>query len=83
MTPTDLAGLLGALLILAAYAGVQLEKLNPHAAPALLLNLAGAGLVLLSLLYRFNLGAALLEGAWALIAIYGLIRLVLRRKGLP
>ena len=78
----DLAGLIGVGLILAAFAGVQLNRLEPRRAPALLLNLAGAALVMLSLLFRFNLPAFLMEAAWALIALYGLVRLAwdLRRR---
>jgi hypothetical protein len=68
-----IAGLIGAALILGAYAGVQLKKLDPHQPPALLMNLCGAGLVLVSLFFQFNLAAALLEGAWVLIALWGLI----------
>ena len=65
-------GLIGAALILGAYAGVQLKKLDPHRPPALLLNLTGASAVLVSLWFEFNLAAALLEGAWVLIALWGL-----------
>ncbi len=76
---TDAVGLAGVLLILAAYGGVQLRRLDPHAAPALLMNFFGAGLVLFSLLFAFNLSAVLMEAAWGLIALYGLVRLVLKR----
>ena len=68
----EVTGLLGAALILAAYAGVQLKKLDPHRPAALLLNLTGAALVLVSLYFEFNLAAALLEAAWVLIALWGL-----------
>ena len=68
----EILGLLGAALILLAYAGVQLKKLDPHKHKALLLNLTGAALVLVSLYFEFNLAAALLEGAWVLIALWGL-----------
>jgi len=67
-----LIGLVGTFLILAAYAGVQLKKLDPHKPPALLLNLTGASAVLMSLYFEFNLAAAILEGAWVLIALWGL-----------
>jgi len=68
----EIVGLVGAALILGAYAGVQLKKLDPHRPPALLLNLFGAALVIVSLLYEFNLAAFLLEAAWVLIALWGL-----------
>ncbi len=73
-------GLIGAALILLAYAGVQLKKLDPHKPRALLLNLTGAALVLVSLYFEFNLAAALLEGAWVLIALWGIIQLFVKPK---
>ena len=72
MSLDEIVGLVGAALILGAYAGVQLKKLDPHRPPALLLNLFGAALVIVSLLYEFNLAAFLLEAAWVLIALWGL-----------
>ncbi|CAL1689961.1 hypothetical protein MMB232_00081 [Brevundimonas subvibrioides] len=81
MTPIDLAGIFGVLLILVAYAGATSGKLDPKQWPALCLNLAGALLILWSLSVDFNLSAALMEGAWALVAIAGLVRLALQRRG--
>ncbi len=73
------AGVAGVLLILIAYGGAQFDKLPPRKTPALLLNLIGASLILWSLAYRFNLAAFLMEGAWALLALYGLVRTALSR----
>lgn len=75
MTLPDLFGVVGVLCILIAYAGATAKKLDPAQAPALLLNLGGALLILMSLYFDFNLSAALMEGAWALVAVYGLARL--------
>jgi hypothetical protein len=80
MSFPDAAGLFGVLLILAAYAGAQLGRLDPRRAPALTMNLAGAGLIIWSLTFRFNLSAFLMEAAWAVVALYGLIRLLVRRS---
>ena len=83
MTVADVAqagGVLGVLLILVAYAGAQLGRLEPRRAPALVLNLVGAALILGSLAVRFNLAAALMEAAWALVALYGLVQLALGRR---
>lgn len=77
MTPIDALGVVGVLLILIAYAGATSGKLDARRAPALLLNLAGALLILVSLAVDFNLSAALMEGAWALVAVIGLVRLAL------
>ena len=80
MSGPDLAGLIGVGLILAAYAGVQLERLDPRGLLAGFMNLIGALLILLSLAYDFNLSAVLMEGSWALFAAIGLIRTLMRRR---
>jgi hypothetical protein len=77
----EIAGLLGVALFLAAYAGAQFGKLDPQRLPALLMNLAGAGLVLYSMIEAFNLAAFVLEAAWGLLAFIGLVRLALKRRG--
>ncbi len=79
MTIVDIAGIFGVLLILIAYAGATAGRLDPKQWPALLLNLAGALLILWSLTVDFNLSAVLMEGAWALVALAGLVRLALKR----
>ncbi len=80
MSLPDAAGVFGVALMLLAYAGGQLGRLKMEDLPALLMNLAGSVLVLWSLAYKFNLSAALMEGAWALTALLGLIRLAARRR---
>ena len=80
MSLYDLSGLLGALLILAAYAGVQMRRLDPHRPTALLLNLTGPSLVLFSLVEDFNLAALLLQLAWIAVSLFGLARFALRRR---
>lgn len=76
----DIAGIFGVLLILVAYAGATAGRLDPKQWPALCLNLVGALLILWSLSVDFNLSAALMEGAWALVALTGLVRLALQRS---
>jgi hypothetical protein len=76
----DLLGLLGAALFVIAFAGMQSEKLDPHRPPALLMNLGGAILILISLVYDFNLASFVLEAVWGLIALYGLTKYLLRRR---
>jgi hypothetical protein len=76
----DIGGVIGVALMLFAYAGGQVGKLDMTALTALLMNLAGSLLVLWSLAYSFNLSAALMEGAWALVALFGLVKLALRKR---
>ena len=83
MTAADALGVVGVLCILIAYAGATSGRLDARRAPALLLNLTGALLILVSLYFDFNLSAVLMEGAWALVAVYGLVQLALGRNRAP
>lgn len=81
MSLTDVAGLGGVALILVAYAGAALGKLDPERPIALVCNLVGAGLILWSLLTQdFNLSATVMEAAWALVALAGLVRWAVRSR---
>ena len=70
----DLIGNVGVLLMVVAYLLLQLEKLSSLAVSYLLLNAVGATLVIISLKFRFNLSAFLMEAFWLLISLYGLTR---------
>ena len=80
MSLYQIAGLAGAFLFLAAYAGAQTGRSDPRKAPALAVNFVGAILILISMIQDFNLGAFILESAWGLIAFAGLVRLAVKRK---
>jgi hypothetical protein len=80
MTLADLGGLVGVTLMLVAYALGQLGRLRIDTVTALLMNLAGALLVMVSLLFKFNLSAFLMEAAWAVVAVFGLVKLALKRR---
>lgn len=73
-----MVGLAGTALILGSYAGTVAGRLDPQRAVALAGNLIGASLILVSLAHDFNLAAAIVEGAWAVIALVGLLRLARR-----
>jgi hypothetical protein len=76
MSLADAGGLFGVFIILVAYAGAALGKLDPQKALSLFANFVGASLILVSLLTAsFNLSATAMEGAWALVSLAGLIRL--------
>lgn len=70
----DLVGNVGVLLMVIAYLLLQLDKLSSSAVSYLLLNVAGAVLVIISLLFRFNLSAFFMEVFWLLISLYGLAK---------
>jgi hypothetical protein len=76
----DLVGNVGVLLMVIAYLLLQLEKLSSAAVSYLLLNAAGAVLVIISLTFRFNLSAFLMEAFWLLISLYGLTKPLFSRR---
>jgi len=75
----DIAGLTGVVLIVIAYLLLQLGKLPSTTASYSLLNALGAGLVMVSLLFAFNLSAFLMEAFWFLISLFGLVRSLTRK----
>jgi hypothetical protein len=64
--------LVGAFLILIAYALAQLGVLAPRGVPFLLLNLAGALVLAASAWHEEQWGFLVLEAAWALVSAAGL-----------
>lgn len=70
----DLVGNIGVALMVVAYLLLQLEKLSSSASSYLILNAAGAVLVIVSLSFRFNLSAFLMEAFWLVISLYGLTK---------
>ncbi len=65
----------GALIILVAFAGAQFGKLDQHSRAYLALNLLGS--VVLGVLAYLDeqWGFLLLEGVWALVSFWGLAQL--------
>jgi len=70
----DLAGFIGVLLIVVAYLFLQLDKLPSSSPRYSLLNAAGALLIIVSLVFKFNLSAFIVEAFWFLISLLGLWR---------
>jgi len=77
---SDLAGFIGVLLIVVAYLLLQLDKLPSSSPRYSLLNAAGALLIIVSLVFKFNLSAFIVEAFWFLISLLGLWRSRVSRK---
>ena len=76
----DLVGNVGVLLMVIAYLLLQLEKFSSSATSYLLLNALGAVMVIISLTFRFNLSAFLMEAFWLLISLFGLAKPLFPRR---
>jgi len=76
----DLAGFIGVILIVIAYLLLQLDKLPSSALSFSLLNAVGSLLIILSLVFKFNVSAFLIEVFWFLISLIGLTKWLAARK---
>lgn len=74
LTWFDLAGFIGVVLIIVAYLLLQLDKLPSSSPGYSLLNAVGALLIIVSLVFKFNLSAFIVEAFWFLISLLGLWR---------
>ncbi len=73
-------GFVGTACIIAAYAYLTIkDQPNPYILHGT--NLTGAALLTISLLVHTNWPSLVLEGFWAAIAIFGLVKALRRRKG--
>ena len=70
----NIGGVAGDALIILAYFANQQGWLHAENWRYSLANLMGAVLILASLITAWNLPAAIMEGFWALISIYGLLK---------
>lgn len=64
--------IVGALLILAAFTAVQLERMRPDSRFYLALNLAGSAILAVLAVSAQQWGFVLLESVWAIVSAWGL-----------
>jgi len=72
--PLDFLGNAGVVMLMVTYLMLQLNKISSDGLAYSLLNAVGASLIVVSLLYDFNLSALLMEVFWVLISFVGIYR---------
>lgn len=77
---SEILGLIGVILVLAAYFLLQIEKLKADSFIYSFANLLGSILVLYSLWYSWNLPSVFVEAAWVLISLYGIYKWLRHRQ---
>lgn len=76
----NIIGNIGVLCFLSAYFLLQKEKVTHRGRLYLGLNLAGALMVIYSLMFDWNLPSFLLEAAWTMITMYGIYKYHIKRE---
>jgi membrane-bound ClpP family serine protease len=66
--------MIGAILVLIGFAGVQLKKLDPHSLTYIVVNLVGSAALAVVAAITSNWGFLLMEGVWAIVSARSLIR---------
>lgn len=74
MDTLQVLSVLGALQVLAAYIAAQMGRMSPGSRRYSALNAVGSGLLAYVALREVNYGFILLEGIWALVSVYTLLR---------
>lgn len=70
----------GALLILTAFAAVQFDRMQPSSQLYLTLNLIGSAILAVLALIGSQWGFVLLEGVWAIVSAWSLTASLHARK---
>ncbi|MGI8858720.1 MAG: CBU_0592 family membrane protein [Rubrobacteraceae bacterium] len=73
---------IGALAILGAFAANQFGWIQPSQLPYAVANFAGAGILTVVAIADGQIGFVILQGAWTLISLWGIVA-ILRGRGGP
>jgi len=76
----QLVQVVGALLILVAFAGAQFGKVDQHSRLYLVLNLLGSAVLTVLAYLDEQWGFLLLESVWAVVSFWGLVQLARGRS---
>jgi hypothetical protein len=77
----QLVQIVGSLFILVPFGLAQLGRLNGRSRPYLMLNLIGSAALAADAAVGSQWGFLLLEGAWAIVSLIGLVRAARARPG--
>ena len=76
----DVIGNVGVVLIIGSYFLIQIGRMSATGLSYSLVNMLGAGCILYSLYFEFNMSAFLVEVFWLLISLVGLGRIYLEKR---
>ncbi|WP_328998453.1 hypothetical protein OHA18_28845 [Kribbella sp. NBC_00709] len=76
----DVLEIVGAVIILVAFAAAQAGRLRQRTFAYQLLNLVGSGVLAAIAAIQLSWGFLLLEGSWAVISLIGLLTLTRKQQ---
>ncbi len=76
----DLIGYAGVFMVLVAYTLLQARRMDGNGVLYPLINLIGAILILISLHYKPNMPAIVMEAAWAVVSVVGIFFAIRARE---
>lgn len=76
MTIADPVGIVGVVLLLIAYFTISTGRISSNSLTYQLLNFIAAWLILFSLFFHWNTPSVLIEVAWILISVIGMLRIL-------
>lgn len=76
----DIFGMLGVVLVLVSYIGLQFEKLKANGLNYSLMNFLGAVFIVYSLSYEFNLPSFIVEVVWMIVSLFGIFKYFYLRR---
>lgn len=76
----DIIGIIGVILVLAAYYFLNINRIRPIHMSYLLMNFIGSCLILFSLMFTWNLSSVIIEIAWILISLIGIYRFFFKKE---
>ncbi len=76
----DAVGILGVSFVLGTYLALQMRKLAVDAPAYSTINACGAVFILVSLYHNFNLSSFIIEFAWLMISIFGMVQAFRARR---
>jgi hypothetical protein len=71
----QLVQIVGALLVLVGFTLAQLGRVDHHSGAYLIVNLVGSAMLAVDAVIGRQYGFLVLEGVWALVSAWGLIRM--------
>lgn len=70
----QIASFVAAMVILIAYVGHQTRRMDANGIAYNVMNAAGSGVLTYVALHPFQVGFVVLEGVWAIVSVYAVMR---------